>query len=116
MIRLNFSGHPQEGWLNIAVGVNVDMIDQAQGAEQLLDLVPHEAIQEMVKGRDYAVIMPGLSGVGAVLLARLHGISGRFPYLAWTYRGEDGFKLSTLVDLDEARRGARELRRYAADL
>lgn len=114
MTKINFSGHPVEGY-DIApfVGANFPMDNGAELTEMMRETLlalPHRG--DLLEGGAAEVILPGMAPAAALLLAEWHGQFGGFPRIAWAVRGDDGFAWpesakANLADVRESARTAR---------
>jgi len=75
--------------------------------KELLETCDEWVIKAITRGK-YAVALPGMSFAAGACLAHLHGISGHFPKILWSYRTEDGFAwIDNPADLQTVREHAR---------
>lgn len=113
MIRVNFSGHPVEGFpVAPFVGANLPVDGAALAAvvrETVLALPERDAL---LQGAPVEVILPGLAHAAACVIAELHGQLGFFPRIRWAVRGDAGFTWpeTATMDLADVRESARTAR------
>ena len=113
MHKINFSGHPVEGFpVAPFVGANLPTDGESLAAvvrETVLALPERESL---LRGAPLEVILPGLAHAAACVLAELHGQFGSFPRIRWAVRGESGFTWpeTATADLAAVRESARTAR------
>ena len=106
---VNLSGHPldapREHEMVASCEIpNVDPTDVksvTDAAETLAEAyAPHEGS---------LVVLPGLSSLAAITLAKIHGRTGSFPMIAWAIRVDGKFVLTgdQSIDLHEVRLDSR---------
>jgi hypothetical protein len=115
MHKINFSGHWIDGFLNPLVGVNSTMDNASTLADEIKDLLTDLPWhKDLLAGAPALVVMPGPSGMAAVLLAIWHGLYGHFPQTIWQVRdpvtGKFGLSEATQIDLQVLRNNSRLFR------
>ena len=113
MIKINFSGHPVEGYpIAPFVGANLPTSGRelAETVRETILALPGR--EELLKGAPAEIILPGLSHAAAVTLAEWHGEYGNWPNIRWAVRGEKGFEWpeTAAADLNLVRESARTAR------
>lgn len=59
----------------------------------------------------YALVLPGLTGVAGILLAKVHGRAGHFPRIILLRQNDEkAFEVGEIVDLQDVRNEARKRR------
>lgn len=103
MIRINFSGHPVDGFeLSPLVGVNLSSNGQ-ELAEQIREVVSSLPQREdLLRGAAAEIVLPGFSQATGTLLAEWHGQFGGFPTVRWAVRGAEGFSWPDTAKLNLA--------------
>ena len=122
ILLFNFSGHPlpttPKGYEVINSEISTANLSTPQKVietiVELLRPIYEKYTDEILKGR-YEIVLPGMSVLSNTMLVVLHGISGHFPKIRYTYRTEAGsFALSNTFDLQKVRLTARDSRFFAS--
>ena len=109
----NASGHPirQDGDVEVIGSVQIPNVNMAdpENVIEVATQIAEAAAPAVYEGALLA--LPGMSILASIVLARLHGLIGFWPRVAWAAREEDGtfrWHEARVADLFLLRREARE--------
>lgn len=112
--KINFSGHPVAGFaIAPFVGANLPTDGGGLAATMRETLLALPGREELLKGAQAEVILPGLAHAAAAVLAEWHGQFGGFPTIRWAVRGTGGtfeWPDTATADLAAVRESARTAR------
>jgi hypothetical protein len=116
-VLFNLSGHPlpetPKGYQIVDIQVpnfdlnNAEVVINA--VKTLISPIYKDYLDSLMKG-EYEIVFMGMSVLTVVAVAILHGLSGHFPIMRWTYKTDAGFTLSKPLDVQKIRIDSRDAR------